>query len=117
MQGKPKDDICSGMKTLVEAIGQAYERAKGEGGDKKVLAHMNHKKNGRPKRAKIGPVHWLVANDDEFKPGAWNTESKYPAATNVDSFNRLMAKVERYTDVRWLSWLSSERSTDAAPIA
>lgn len=78
---------------------------------------MNHRKNGSPKRAKLGLVKWLVANDDEFKPGAWYTESKFPAATNVDSFNRLLEKVERHTDVRWLSWLSSERSTDAAPIA
>ncbi|CBJ33597.1 conserved unknown protein [Ectocarpus siliculosus] len=67
--GKPKDDICAGMKTLVEAIGQAYERAKAEGGNKKVLARRNHKKDGRPKRAKIGLVNWLVANDDEFNPG------------------------------------------------
>lgn len=105
------------MKTLVEAIGQAYERAKAEGGNREVLARMNHKKNGRPKRAKVGLVKWLVANDDEFNPGAWYTESKFPKATNVDSFNRLLEKVERYTDVRWLSWLSSEMSTDAAPVA
>lgn len=115
-QGKPKDDICSGMKTLVEVIGQAYERANADGGNKEVLAHMNHKENGRPKRSKIKLVHWLVAHDHEFNPGAWYTESKFPTSTNVDAFNRLLQKVEAHTDVRWLSWLPVAGGTDVAPV-
>lgn len=113
-QGRPKDEICSGMRALVEAIGQAYERAKAEGGNKNVLARMNHRKNGT---AKLPLVKWLVANDDDFKPGAWYTESKFQAATNMKAFERLLNKVEAHTDVRWLSWLSSEGSIDAAPVA
>ena len=100
-QGKPKDDICSGIR---------YERAKAEGGNKKVLAHMNHRKNGR---SMLPLVKWLVATDDDFKPGAWYTESKFQAATNMKAFERLLNKVEAHTDVRWLSWLSSEGSIDA----
>ena len=73
-QGRPKDEICSGMRALVEAIGYAYERAKAEGGNKNVLARMNHRKIGT---AKLPLVKWLVANDDDFKPGAWYTESKF----------------------------------------
>lgn len=55
-QGRPKDEICSGMRALVEAIGQAYERAKAEGGNKNVLARMNHRKNGTAKLPLVNQV-------------------------------------------------------------
>lgn len=96
----------------MEAIGQAYERANAEGGNKAVLAYM--KKYGKAKRPLVKE---LVAKDDKFKPGAWYTESKFPKDSNDRPFKNLVEKVEAQTDVRWLSWLSSEEGVDAAPIA
>lgn len=102
------------MKILVEAIGKAYERAKGEEGNKTVLAHMNNKQNGK---AKLPLVKWLVVHDNEFVPSTWYAERGFQTATNVGAFKKLLDKVERHTDVRWLSWLPSEGGTDVAPIA
>lgn len=113
-QAAPKDEVCTGMRVLVKAIGQAYERAIAEGGNKEVLAYMQHAKRGRSKRPL---VQKLVAKDGKFEPGAWYTESKYPTDSNDRPFENLVEKVEAQTDVVWASWLPSERSTDAAPIA
>lgn len=98
----------------MEAIGKAYERAKGEDGNKDVLAYMQHARYGKSKRPL---VQELIAKDDKFALGAWYTERKYPTASNNGPFKRLVEKVEAHTDVVWGSWLPSEEGVDAAPIA
>ena len=112
-QARPSDDDCTGVRKLVEAIGQAYERAKGERGNKDVLAYMQHATRGKSQRPLVKE---LIAKDDEFKP-VWYTDSKFSKDSNDRPFKNLVEKVEAHTDVVWGSWLPSERSTDAAPIA
>lgn len=101
------------MRELVEAIGQAYERAKGEGGNKELLTYMHHGVNGRSKRPLVKE---LVAKDGGFKPGKWYEDSKYPTDTNDRPFNTVVNRVERGSDVKWASWLPVAKGTDVAPV-
>lgn len=109
-QKLPKPDEIDGMRELVEAIGQAYGRAEAEGGNKAILVYMNHDTNGKSMRPL---VKHLVANDGEFKPGKWYEDSKYPKDSSNKPFKTVVEKVERGSDVKWLSWLPVKGGADA----
>ncbi|CAB1105429.1 unnamed protein product [Ectocarpus sp. CCAP 1310/34] len=95
-----------GVKAMVKAIGEAFQRAK-------VRTEVNDKRDGvhhymalpSNQASRFYLVRYLVKNDAEFAPGAWYVNSKHPTAKGSIAFDELVGLVQdQVEDFHWSSW-------------
>lgn len=96
---------CDGVQELVQAIKEAWKRAKDKeerGEENTVYTKMD---GDRLRSAGLALVRFLEKKDSEFKPGAWYKNSKFLTIINFDNFERKIQEVQKQVDgFIWVSW-------------
>ena len=95
-----------GVKAMVKAIGEAFQRAKLRtevSGKRDGVHHYMALPSNQASRFYL--VRYLVKNDAEFAPGAWYVNSKHSTAKGSVAFDKLVGLVQDQVEgFQWSSW-------------
>ena len=95
-----------GVKAMVKAIGEAFQRAKLRtevSGKRDGVHHYMALPSNQASRFYL--VRYLVKNDAEFAPGAWYVNSKHSTAKGSVAFDNLVGLVQDQVEgFQWSSW-------------
>ncbi|CAM9291386.1 unnamed protein product [Ectocarpus fasciculatus] len=95
-----------GVKAMVKAIGEAFQRAKVRteiSGKRDAVHHYMALPSNQASRFYL--VRYLVKNDAEFAPGVWYANSKHSTAKGSVAFDKLVGLVQDQVEgFQWSSW-------------